>query len=109
MSPEQAEQGGHAFLGTGVKQEVSPHRQRSAAAQAEQAYEYAVKSQTHQWVVLLQHRATESILDGFEGVGDAFPSLDADTLNGPPMVGCSVCEQAFEPALRRRRCPGEPR
>lgn len=94
--------------GTGVAQEVTPHRLQLAASRMDDAMAYAVKSETHLWVILMTHRATDATLDVIDGK-DGQPLLDADTLLSKPNVGCYVCEQAYAPSLRRRRCPGEPR
>lgn len=94
---------------TGVLQEVTPHRQQQGRDAHDTAYEYAVKSQTHMWVVTIAHRATDSVLDAADGKPDAQPVLDADTMLGAPAVGCYVCEQVYTPQQRRRKCPGEPK
>lgn len=100
------------LIPTGVLQEVNPTRQQHARETGDAAYEYAVKSHTHLWTVIVQHRATDAILDSHDGTttdNDSLPILDADTMTGPPSIGCFVCEQGYEPRLRRRKCPGEPR
>lgn len=96
------------WVGLGDQHEVTPTRLLAAEATFEEAYAYAVKSETHLWVVTMMHRATDGTLDVFDGREGA-PLLDADTLLMRPSVGCYVCEQVYEPRLRRRRCAGEPR
>lgn len=92
----------------GDRQEVNPQRLAGIEARFEEAYAYATKSETHLWGVTLMHRATDSTLDSLDGK-DGTPLLDADTLLMRPGVGCYVCEQAYEPRMRRRKCPGEPK
>lgn len=96
------------WLSTGHQQEIPSERLKVVEDRMDEAYAYAVKSETHLWVVTLAHQATEQSLDAFDGQGGA-PILDADTLLTRPAVGCFVCEQTYEPLLRRRKCPGEPR
>jgi hypothetical protein len=96
------------WVGTGHQQEIPAARLAAAADRMDAAYAYAVKSETHLWVVTLAHLATEGTLDAFDGATTT-PLLDADTLLTRPATGCYVCEQNYEPRLRRRRCPGEPR
>jgi hypothetical protein len=36
-------------------------------------------------------------------------ALDRDNMMVYPTVGCFRCEEAYEPRLRLRRCPGDPR
>jgi hypothetical protein len=96
------------WVGTGHQQEIPAARLAAAADRMDAAYAYAVKSETHLWVVTLAHLATEGTLDAFDGATNT-PLLDADTLLTRPAAGCYVCEQNYEPRLRRRRCPGEPR
>jgi hypothetical protein len=96
------------WVGLGDGQEVTGHRQLLAEQRMEAAYAYAIKSATHLWFITLSHQATDQTLDVFDGQ-DGTPLLDADTLLMRPAVGCYVCEQPYEPRLRRRRCPGEPR
>jgi hypothetical protein len=35
--------------------------------------------------------------------------LDRENMMVYPAIGCFRCEQAYEPRLKPRRCPGEPR
>lgn len=92
----------------GDRQEVNPQRLAGIESRFEETYAYAIKSQTHLWGVTLMHHATEASLDAFDG-GPGQPLLDADTLLMAPAVGCYVCERAYEPRLRRRKCTGEPK
>lgn len=95
------------IVGSGDFQEATPHRQALAQEELDRLYEYHVAAQTHLWLVVLTHRATDAILDGYEDPADV-PILDVDSLIGQPVVACYVCEVAYEPRLRRRRCPGDP-
>ncbi|WP_210651327.1 hypothetical protein [Nocardioides sp. SYSU D00065] len=92
----------------GDRHEVNPKRLAGIEQRFEETYAYAVKSETHLWGVTLMHQATDATLDAFDG-GPGAPLLDADTLLMAPAVGCYVCEQAYDPRLRRRKCTGEPR
>lgn len=96
------------LIGSGITQEVTPHRQTVARTQLEADEEYAKKAGVHLWIVILTHRATDRLLDTQDGSSTDLPILDVDTLTAPPYVGCYVCETPYEPRLRRRRCPGEP-
>ncbi len=97
------------WTSTGHQQEIPATRLAAVEDRMDEVYAYAVKSKTHLWVVTLAHQATEGTLDGFDGKEGSTPILDADTLLTRPSVGCYVCEQSYEPRLRRRKCPGEPR
>lgn len=97
------------FVSLGQHQEVTPHRQIHAEGQLDAALEYARKSHTHLWGVYVMHRATDQLLDAYDGKAPDLPMLDADTILMRPVLGCFVCEQAYEPRLRLRRCAGEPR
>jgi len=94
------------WTGLGDHQEVSGHRQLQAEDRFEAERSYALKSQTHLWVVTLMHKATDGTLDVYDGK-DGTPLLDADTLLMRPAVGCYLCEELYTPRLRLRRCPGE--
>lgn len=88
---------------TGVGQRVDAFPDRLGAA-----YEYAEKSQTHMWVATLAHRLGNTALDAIDGAAGEPLNLDAESLLMMPAIGCYVCEQNYEPRLRRRKCPGEP-
>lgn len=92
----------------GDRQEVNPQRLAGIEARFEASYGYAIKSETHLWGVTLMHQASDATLDALDG-GPGQPLLDADTLLMRPAVGCYVCETAYDPRARRRKCPGEPR
>lgn len=96
------------WTGLGDQQEITTHRQLLAETKFDAAYAYAVRAGTHLWVITLLHQATDGTLDAFDGK-DGTPLLDADTLLMRPAVGCYVCEESYDPRLRRRRCPGEPK
>jgi len=106
---ERMEYGEGRLIPTGILQEVNPTRQEHARETGNADYDYAVKSQTHYWIVVVSHRATDAVLDSHDGVTGDLPILDADTMTGPPSVGCMVCEEPYTSRLRRRKCPGEPR
>lgn len=93
----------------GDRQEVSGHRQQLAEDRFDQEYAYAAKSHTHLWIVTVAHKATDAALAAFDGDQSKQPLLDADTILMRPSVGCYVCETTYEPRLRLRKCPGEPR
>lgn len=95
--------------GTGHQQEATPHRQQLAEDTLEREYAYAVAAGVHLWVVTVAHKATEQLLDAYDGRTDAPPMLDVDTLLMRPALGCYVCEQPYDQRARRRRCPGEPK
>lgn len=98
-----------AWTSTGAQQEATPHRQRVGFDRHLALYEQALANRTHMWHVLVQHTASPRFLDAVDGNQLDGPGLlDVDTLLGPPMVGCFVCEQSYSPQLRRTRCPGEP-
>lgn len=62
----------------------------------------------HLWVATLAHRASDTLLDAYDGSSTATPILDPDTLVYGPAVGCYVCETPYSSDLRRSVCPGEP-
>ncbi len=97
------------WIPQGDQQEIPKSRWEAASQRFDTAYQYAVKSQTHLWIVTLIHTATDQTLDAFDGRGDSSPILDADTIAAAPAVGCFVCEEPYDPRFRLRRCPGEPR
>jgi hypothetical protein len=95
------------IVGTGHQQEATPHRQLLAAAELERLAEYHQRARTHLWLVLLTHKATDAMLDGYDDPAD-MPILDVDSMVGLPALVCYICETAYQPRLRHRRCPGEP-
>lgn len=90
----------------GVSQAVGREQLERLQARCEAAYTYAVKAQKHLWVAttafLLSDRALELMAE--EPL-----SLDLENMLMQPAVGCFVCEQPYEPRMRLRKCPGEPR
>lgn len=97
------------LIPTGILQEVNPTRQIHSQETGNADFDYHVKAKTHYWIVLVQHKATDRLLDNIDGLGGELPILDADTMSGMPVTCCMICEVAYEPRLRRRKCPGEPR
>lgn len=96
------------WVGLGHMQEVTGDRQQFAAEDFDRRLAYAQKSETHLWIVTLVHYASDVLLDLYDNPGTGMPMLDVDTLSQPPLVGCYVCEQSYDPRLRRRKCPGDP-
>jgi len=96
------------LVSTGIQQEANEGRQQHAKDRLERAEAYALKSQTHLWVVLVAYQATDAILDAQEGIqGEGLPLLDLDNMLGQPSIGCYVCEQPYDSRQRFRKCPGE--
>lgn len=110
MQPDAQQPGGWKGLGEFV--ELTPDRQIRTRKTSTDAYDYALKSQTHLWAVVMSHRVSENLLDYLDKGTAADPAdmpiLDNETLLDPPAPGCLVCEQPYSQRLRRRRCPGEP-
>lgn len=107
---EQMRAGEGRFLSTGQMQEVPGSRQKHQLSTFHERVEYHLKAETHLWTVALLHYASEGLLKAFGGeTPDSLPLLDADSLTGPPAVGCYICETQYEPQLRLRKCPGGPR
>jgi hypothetical protein len=98
-----------AWQGLGVSTEITEDRQKNARINADVEEDFHRLSKTHMWVVFLSHKASDQLLDALDGSPDAHPMLDADTLLGPPATGCLICEQRYDPILRKRACPGDPR
>lgn len=94
-------------IGTGMTQEATPHRQEHAQDELTALAVYHQKAATHLWLVVLTHRATDTMLDGFDDPAD-MPILDVDSMLGRPVLACYLCEVAYEPRLRHRKCPGDP-
>lgn len=97
------------WVGTEVIQEITPQRQIHVNEEFDKRYSYHTKSQTHMWMVMLTHYASDTLLDAVSGDSESTPLLDSDTLAMAPRVGCYICETMFEPILRLRKCPGEPK
>lgn len=96
---------------TGVQQEMTPSRFAHANQRLEDLYRYHVQAQTHLWGVIVQFKAPDGMLDMQDGKTpspDSTPALDLDNVIGQPVIACYVCEVAYDPRLRRRRCPGDP-
>lgn len=106
---ERMQHGEGQLIPTGQMQEINPTRQINARAASDADYDYHLKAQTHYWIVIVSHKANTSVLDSHDGVSTGLPILDADTMLGPPATACYICEAGYEPRLRRRKCPGEPR
>lgn len=101
-------QGGR-WVGTGQTQEANPTRQIAAADRLDALTDYATKSETHLWLVLITHHASDAMLDAFDSPDPThLPLLDVESMVGMPATVCMVCEQVYEPRLRRRKCPGDP-
>lgn len=102
---------GREFRGTGERQHASPHRIEGSMAELGRLETYHTKAQTHLWVLMLTHRATDVLLDQMDAQeqdASVTPILDVDTMLGQPGLICYICEASYEPRLRRRKCPGEP-
>lgn len=98
------------FVGTSHQAEATPHRQEAGRNRHDAAYDYAVKSHTHMWLVIVQHHASEKLLDSIDNPEtEGLPLLDVDTMLGPPALVCYVCETPYDRQARRRKCPGEPK
>lgn len=99
------------FVGTGHQQEATPHRQETGRERHGQEYAYALAAHVHMWVVIVEHHASDKLLDSIDGDPDThgMPLLDVDTMLGQPAVVCYVCENSYSRATRRRKCLGEPR
>lgn len=93
---------------TGMTQEFTPHRQESAGHRLDDLYDYATKARTHLWIVMVTHLAGETVLDHQDGRTTQVATLDVESAVGRPVIACYVCEVAYQPRLRRRRCPGDP-
>lgn len=97
---------------TGMAMEVTPARQASAGTALEAAEDYARKSQTHLWLLLITYKVPDAFLDAQDGLkpkDDPTAILDPDAILGVPALVCYLCEQPYDRRLRHRRCPGEPR
>jgi hypothetical protein len=70
--------------------------------------EYHEKSEQHLWIAVISHQMTDTlakrIATGDESVE---PLFDQESLRDISF-GCYVCEQALDPKLVGKRCPGEP-
>lgn len=98
---------GGVWSGSGERQEVAADRMERAGRGFDQEVLYATKSETHLWVTILVHRASDQTLDALSGVGDGQPILDAETLTQSPATVCYICSEPFDPRLRRRKCKGD--
>lgn len=105
---EMRHDGARGFVPTGDLQRVDPDRILNAEQAGNRDVEYALKSRTHLWIVTVAHKATDQLLDAFDGKDGAQPILDAETLWMRPAASCFVCEQPYARRLRHRRCPGDP-
>lgn len=97
------------WQGLGDEQLIDGNRQLRALSRFDLDHQYAIKSETHLWVVMVTHRATDQMLEAFLDPEAGEPMLDAETLAQPPALLCWVCSQPFSQRLRMRKCPGEPR
>lgn len=59
----------------------------------------ATRRREHYWYALVGFKVSPPIQQ------DAI--LDHESMRQPPLVGCYICEQAWEPGIGRR-CPGDP-
>jgi hypothetical protein len=91
------------WVGLGDAVEVTPERQKLADARATKDLEYAEKAEVHLWAVILSHRASDPMLDAFDGASSDLPMLDAETLLMQPAICCMVCERPSSPRCRRSR------
>lgn len=96
------------WSGLGDMQEIDPDRQRNAEAQHLEGLYYAQQSNTHLWVVVVMHRATEQMLAAFsDPESEDMPILDAETLAMPPGVACYRCGEAYSKRESFRKCKGD--
>lgn len=96
------------FKPVGEMSEATPARQLFAEDEFSKRMSYAEKSETHIWIVMVTHFATDQMLDGFSGVKNESPILDHETIAMRPVIVCYICEESFEPRLRHRKCNGHP-
>ena len=100
---------------TGDVQHVPQGRILSAEAKMDGLISYHEKAQTHMWVVVVTYQGTDTLLDKLDAPAadptdpHTAPMLDADTLLMRPAIGCYICEEPYNPRMRRRRCPGHPK
>lgn len=94
--------------GIGQQVELTPGRQQAARDEFERRVSYAIKSETHLWIVTLAHYASDQLIEAMAGNTDALPLLDTETLAFPPVTGCYVCEEPYDRRLRHRKCKGDP-
>lgn len=109
---DHAESRSGVVFGTGEQQFVDQSRMERLDDVLEREAATAVKMERHLWIVLMAHRGTDKMLDAWDKAlvdPDSPPTLDADTLMANPALACYVCDVAYEPRLRRRKCPGETR
>lgn len=71
----------------------------------ERALKHAQVNGDHVWCAFLIHTISPGALERLETDP---PLFDAESLAGV-QLGCYACEQQYQPRLRLRRCPGEPR
>jgi hypothetical protein len=87
-----------------VSQFIDEERQKRNQQRSRELYDYATKSKTHMWNVITQHSISVETL---KNMSTEPPSLDAETLLDIT-IGCYICEEAYDPRLLHRACPGEP-
>ncbi len=97
------------WVGLGDSVEVTASRQVSADKEFQKRYEYAIKSESHLWVVTLCHYAGDSVLNALYDDSYDTPILDSESLAMRPCVACYICEEVYERRLWHRRCKGEPK
>lgn len=99
--PPDGMQPSFAIRPTGTTQEVGPSRLASGRERMDEALRVARLGGDHVWTMLVQHLVADpASLTSSEG------HLDAESIVGVH-VGCFRCEQAFDPRLLQRRCPGD--
>lgn len=88
-----------------ITQHITPGQMDDDRFEREMAF--ARKSHTHLWGAVVPYKISEAALS--EMTKGEPVHLDRENMLSYPLVGCLVCEEPFTPALRRRRCPGDPR
>lgn len=85
--------------GTGHRQAVTGDQARRRAIRADADAARAKKNHEHMWVAVLMFRTDPTKPDAI---------FDSETLMGPPVAMCFICEQDWTPDLHTTPCPGDP-
>jgi hypothetical protein len=80
--------------------EVTPERARSARTRLEALVEERTRAKQHLWIANVAWLVTPPLVDQ--------TSLDMENLLSAPVIGCFICEDAYDRGRENTRCPGDP-
>lgn len=90
-------------------QRLDPGQLAAIDKKFEREYEYAIKSNTHFWQAIVNHRISDETAKAIvTGDNSVQPNFDLESMMGL-VFGCLICEEPLDRKLIGKRCKGEPK